>query len=210
MIRCPLCYGDSLGPIEQQAAGYFLCLTCQLRFLDPTLRLTPESERARYLHHNNDVMDPAYQRFVEPLAQEVHHRVPKGARGLDFGAGTGPVLAQRLKQLGYAVELYDLYFHPDQTPLSVEYDFICASEVVEHMYDPGFEFRRFKRMLKPGGLLGLMTLLFSPAIDFQEWYYRRDPTHVVFYSQETFQWIRHHFGFSDVDIVSERLICLRN
>jgi hypothetical protein len=31
---------------------------------------------------------------------------------------------------------------------------------------------------------------------FLQWRYRRDPTHVSFYSPATFAWIASHFGFT--------------
>jgi hypothetical protein len=42
-------------------------------------------------------------------------------------------------------------------------------------------------MLEENGILAIMTSFLSNIEDFENWYYRRDPTHVVFYSQETFK-----------------------
>jgi hypothetical protein len=42
-------------------------------------------------------------------------------------------------------------------------------------------------MLEDNGILAIMTSFLSNIEDFENWYYRRDPTHVVFYSQETFK-----------------------
>jgi hypothetical protein len=43
----------------------------------------------------------------------------------------------------------------------------------------------------------VMTAIITDATDFPSWYYRRDPTHVVFYSTRTFEWIAGHFGFRE-------------
>jgi hypothetical protein len=41
--------------------------------------------------------------------------------------------------------------------------------------------------LKPNGKLGLMTCFSTSDKAFEHWHYRRDPTHVVFYKERTFQ-----------------------
>ena len=64
-------------------------------------------------------------------------------------------------------------------------------------------------MLKKSSKLYLMTELYNEGIDFARWYYKNDPTHVFFYSQETFDWIKKEFGFSDVR-VDKRLITFEN
>jgi SAM-dependent methyltransferase len=101
--------------------------------------------------------------------------------------------------------LFDPFFHPDASVLEESYDFIAASEVAEHLYDPAKEFARLRRLLKPGGRLGIMTERCSHETDFGSWYYRRDPTHVAFYSRETLEWIRDKYAFKELRIYSPRL-----
>ncbi len=50
-----------------------------------------------------------------------------------------------------------------------------------------------------------MTDLFSKTIDFKEWYYKDDNTHVIFYHKNTFNWIKENVSFSKVTI-NNRLI----
>jgi len=71
------------------------------------------------------------------------------------------------------------------------------------------ELRRLRRMLRSGGLLAVMTLLWEEGIDFANWHYRREPTHVAFYSQLTFRWIERFCGFSKVWFPSDRIALLR-
>ena len=89
---------------------YFHCPKCDLRFLDPQYRLPAHEEEARYRTHNNDVTDPAYQNFVAPLYRAVSARIRSGDSGLDFGAGTGPVLAEMFERGGYPMRRYDPFF----------------------------------------------------------------------------------------------------
>lgn len=205
-MQCLLCRSD--GP-ESLADRYFRCRLCDLRFLDPIYRLNTADEKARYLLHNNDVSDHGYQRFVEPIRTAVAERIPQGASGLDFGAGSGPVLAKLLEQSGYGMTLYDPIFWPNLEALERTYDFVVSCEVVEHFFEPYTEFARLKALVCNGGLIAIMTLLYDSRNDFQDWYYRRDPTHVVFYSQKTFYWIASHFGFSSPIFIGERTVLLQ-
>jgi len=208
---CPLCKATCQHPIlKDRSSTFYRCPNCDLRFLDPEQRLNSEEEKKRYLTHNNDVLDPRYQSFVKPLYLEIRKRLPPGSSGLDFGAGTGPVLAMLLRQDGYPISLYDPYFWPDQQVLEEKYDFVCACEVIEHLYDPAFEFKRMSGLLKGNGLLAFMTQLYDEEIDFGRWYYRKDPTHVVFYSRRTFSWIQTYFGFSKLTFNGSRVILLQS
>jgi hypothetical protein len=205
---CQLCSGKNVMRLPV-SGEYYHCGDCDLRFIAPSLRLNPEQEKGRYETHNNDVTDTAYQNFVEPLFQQIRPRVAPGSRGLDFGAGPGPALLQMFERHGFSMAAYDPFFWPDPASLTTTYDFIVASEVAEHLYSPHNELERLFNLLKPGGWLGIMTLLVEPQTDFANWYYRRDPTHVVFYSRQTFIWIAQRFGFQDLTHEGGRIVLLR-
>ncbi len=209
-VICPLCAINHTTQLLPELLGdqYFHCPKCDLRFLNSKYRLNSEDEKKRYLTHNNDVNDPGYQNFVAPLYQEIRKRAQPLARGLDFGAGPGPVIADLLQKDGFRISLYDPYFWPHPDLLNDQYDFVFACEVIEHLYDPHLEFKRMKSCLKIHGFLGLMTHVYDETIDFASWYYRKDPTHVAFYSKETFAWIKEHYGFSDFVFASTRTIVL--
>jgi len=52
-----------------------------------------------------------------------------------------------------------------------------------------------------------MTDMYDSKIDFSRWYYKNDPTHVFFYSSETFQWIQKHQEWRNL-YITERIIVL--
>lgn len=212
MNSCPLCLSTETQPLRfsDGRENYRHCLKCDLRFLVPHLRLSPDQEKERYLQHNNDLNDPHYQNFVRPLFEALVRVIPSGAKGLDYGAGTGPVLSEMFRAHGYEVKLYDPYFWPDVSVLDEKYDFIFACEVVEHFYSPHEEFSRLKKMLVEGGALGFMTALYSSEMNFEEWYYRRDPTHVCFYSERTMHWLSRHLGFEICEVKQGRVITLQS
>ncbi|MDP6959818.1 MAG: class I SAM-dependent methyltransferase, partial [Planctomycetota bacterium] len=83
--------------------------------------------------------------------------LPSQAKGLDFGSGPGPTLSLLMEESGYEVTLFDPFFAPDRSVLQVCYDFISCSETAEHFSDPRKEFDLFQKLLRPGGVLGVMT-----------------------------------------------------
>ena len=105
--------------------------------------------------------------------------------GLDFGCGPGPALAKMFNDAGYIMDIYDPYFFPNETIFSKLYDFISCTEVLEHVFDPAKVIFDLNKILKKDGWLGIMTNFYDENIDFASWYYRKDPTHVAFYSKET-------------------------
>lgn len=194
---CPLCGSEGSTPFHAEASReYRLCPTCALIFVPAAMLPTREEEAERYAQHDNRRDDPRYVAFLRRLADPLRERLVPGARGLDFGSGPVPVLAELLTDAGHPTESYDPFFAPDAALLEGSYDFIACSEVAEHLHDPRAVFERFARMLRPGGTLGVMTRFYGHEAPFAEWWYRRDPTHVCFYREETMRWIAGRHGWT--------------
>lgn len=207
-IPCILC-GSQAYPFSQvRDRDYFECKRCAAIIMDPSFYVDREDEIYRYETHDNDVEDPRYQNFVSPLVEEVMSGYAPGSSGLDYGSGTGPVAAKLLRDAGYEVTTYDPFFEPNPPAFQKDYDFIISSEVVEHFHHPAKEFRLLKSLLNPGGHLYCMTLRYSDDIDFENWHYMNDETHVIFYRDETAEWIQESFGFSELKL-KDRIIVLR-
>lgn len=100
-----------------------------------------------------------------------------------------------LAEAGFEVTLYDPFFAPDTTALECEYDFIFCCEVVEHFHHPFDEFAKLDSLLRPNGILAILTGMEYPQVDFASWHYRRDPTHVAFYKPETMVQIAQDRGW---------------
>lgn len=205
MEICPLCNSNAKLFFESK---YFRCSNCNGIFVAKAYLPDSVAEKKRYNNHQNNVNDAGYRNFVSPIFNGVIKNYKPEHKGLDFGAGPGPVVASMLLEKGYQIALYDPFFQPDKTVLNTQYDYIVCCEVVEHFHRPGAEFSNLHKLLKPGGTLFIMTYLFEPGIDFATWPYRRDFTHVFFYTFETFQWIKNRYSFSDLHL-SERLIYLK-
>jgi SAM-dependent methyltransferase len=207
-MPCRLCGSTELNTILVQQRIYEKCDICQSIQLHERFFITSEQEKTRYLTHNNDIYDIRYQRFIKPLVDEVLLYCSLHQKGLDFGAGTGPVASYLLKQHGFYLMLYDPFFHPVKNIFDQKFDFIIASEVIEHFHDPKLEFDRLYKMLNEGGILFLMTDLWNDTKDFKTWYYLNDSTHVFFYHQKTFKWIQQHYNIQSLEIKS-RVIRLK-
>ncbi len=186
-LSCPVCRDPRAAPfVAVDGRDYWRCDACDARFLEPSQRPGLDAERAHYAHHQNDVADPRYRRFLTKLAEPLLHRLAPASDGLDFGCGPGPALAAMLVEAGHRVALYDPWSHPDPAPLARTYDFVTCTEVVEHLHDPAGTFDRLAGLLRPGGRLAVMTCFRTDDARFAAWHYRRDPTHVVFYHARTF------------------------
>ena len=203
---CPICSGTNvfsfqlIGSIE-----YFRCKTCLGLFTDPKSRLSPEKEEERYSLHNNDVDDPEYRKFLSKLFDPLIKKLKKESRGLDYGCGPGPALASMLREEGFSVDIYDPYFFPDESYRDKVYDFITCTEAAEHFYEPQKEFNKLDQVLADKGILGVMTNFYEDTINFEDWYYRKDPTHVVFYTTKTLKCIAEERSWK-VDIQSKNVV----
>jgi len=188
---------------------YFRCTDCELVFADPGSHLTPEQEQAEYDLHENDPSDIRYRAFLSRLAEPLLKRLEPGMQGLDYGCGPGPTLSVMLSERGMAVHDYDPIYAAEASLLQREYDFVTCTEVVEHFRHPAAAWRELASLIRPGGWLGIMTLLAPASADaFSQWWYKNDPTHVSFYTANTFEWLAESLGFT-VEILDERVLLMQ-
>ena len=165
------------------------CRRCALVFVPAAQFISPEHEKAQYDLHQNDPGDQGYRRFLSRLFIPLKEKLEPGAHGLDFGSGPGPTLSLMFEEYGYSMSIYDSFYADNARVLQQQYEFITATETVEHLHHPKSELDRLWSLLKPGGHLGIMTKLVSDSDAFANWHYKNDPTHVSFFSKETFQWL---------------------
>ncbi len=203
---CPLCHSKAEVFISIKGKHYFECNLCGGIFLDNNYYPDYQKEKERYEEHNNDVNDLGYQNFVNPIVSNVLKDFSAEHSGLDFGAGTSPVISKLLNDKDYKIKQYDPFFHNHPDLLNISYDYIACCEVVEHFYKPDEEFKLLHNLLKTNGKLYLMTSVYRPNIDFKLWYYKNDPTHVFFYTETTFEYIRRNYDFSGLRIDNNLIV----
>lgn len=196
-MDCPLCYQrDITYFFKDKRRQYLHCNCCELVFADPLTLLSAEEELAQYQLHQNDLNDDGYRRFLSRLASPLLTALPATAvKGLDFGCGPGPLLALMLTEAGHQMAVWDPFFANDPAVLQQQYDFISCSEAIEHFVRPAEEWALWLTMLAPGGILAIMTKRYTSLEAFAQWHYKNDPTHVSFFSKQTFIFLAQRDGF---------------
>ncbi len=206
---CPVCRSPAVEDfLRLPPRDYLTCCTCEAIFVPPAQRPSAHVEAAHYDLLENAIDDPGYRRFLSRLLEPLLARIAPGAGGLDFGCGPGPALAHMLREAGHPMALFDPLFQPDATALQRRYDFITCTEVAEHLHDPAGVFERLFDLLRPNGLLAVMTGFPPERAQFAAWHYRRDPTHVVFYRPETLEWLARRHG-ADCEIPCRDVALMR-
>jgi SAM-dependent methyltransferase len=187
---CPLCAApDACSFHQDRHRDYFRCPHCKLVFVPPEQFLSPQQEKAQYDLHENRPDDPDYRRFLSRLFDPMQERIRPGSLGLDFGSGPGPTLPLMFSEAGHSMAIYDPFYADDPSVLETQYDFISATEVVEHLHRPARDLNKLWSCLKPGGTLGIMTKLVLNQEAFRKWHYKNDPTHVCFFTRASFVWL---------------------
>jgi cyclopropane fatty-acyl-phospholipid synthase-like methyltransferase len=151
-------------------------------------------EKSRYDSHQNNPKDLGYRAFLSQVLNPVLDYIQPNSKGLDFGSGPGPTLSVMFEEQGYKVDLFDKFYANDQVVFDRKYDFITATEVVEHLAKPGDELNSLYSMLNTNGVLAVMTKMIHNEIDFKSWYYKDDPTHICFFSQTTMKYLARIWG----------------
>lgn len=154
----------------------------------------PDGGKARYELHKNSIEDADYVDFLNRIIRPMLPYLHNDMRGLDYGSGPSPVLSQLVRRQGFTCEDYDPFF-ADRS-LQPPYDFIFSTECFEHFHYPRVDIQRICTLLKPGGLLGIMTGRWTILKSFANWHYTHDLTHVSFYHAKTFDYLCRHYGLT--------------
>ena len=192
-FNCPLCQNPQTSFFsEGENRIYHHCPECDLVFVPSSYFVSEQEEQAKYDNHQNSIANEGYVNFLNRLLVPLQDYLPEGARGLDFGCGPGPTLHLLMEQQGYQMEIYDYFYARNPEVFTKKYDFITSTEVIEHLHHPLEELERLWDCLHEEGLLGLMTAFRVDA--FSQWYYKRDLTHIHFFTPETFAWIADYLN----------------
>lgn len=204
---CPLCLAsvDSTitGPLDLKL---WHCHNCELVFKDPKHRPSQSEEEQRYLKHQNDKSDKDYIEFLKHAINPALEFFEPEAEGLDFGCGPNPVLSSIVKEVGYECSNYDPIFFPDFPDERM--DFLFATESFEHFFNPIRDIKLITAILRPGGILTVMTNRWKELDQLTDWWYIRDKTHVAFYHRKTFDYICAQFGYSILFDDGDKVIIL--
>jgi len=192
-LLCPLCKSSQTATFSySENRQYCHCQNCDLVFVPEKFFISQSDEKAKYDNHQNSPENQGYCTFLDKLLLPMQEYLKQGDKGLDFGSGPGPTLSLLMQQRGYEMDIYDIFYHDNREVFHNKYDFITSTEVIEHLHNPLEEIERLWSCLNEGGILGLMTAF--RVEEFEKWYYKRDLTHIIFFTPSTFEWLAKRLG----------------
>lgn len=207
-MSCPLCNSITENHFATGGKNYHICSRCWLVYMDKRDHLSADEEKRRYSFHQNSIDDAGYVGFLGRVLNPAMEYLSVGMVGIDYGCGPNPVLSQMLTDRGMVCNYYDPFFFP-KLDKSKKYEFVFATECFEHFFSPDYELKQICEILNKGGILGIMTEMYSDVSNFAGWYYKNDPTHVCFYCKKTIEYICEIYGFNELYNDSQRVIILR-
>ncbi len=205
MEVCRICKerrASELAVVRPPLRPYLRCASCESIFVKVEDHVSPKQELSVYRLHENSAHDERYRSYLSPVIEMAWKEIQQKAESrtlsmLDFGSGPIPineesVICRFFREKGMLADAYDPYFRPKVLGVR-SYDLIIACEVVEHFRNPYQDFKRLTGLLKKEGVLVIQTEMLSSPELFDNWYYRRDPTHVAFYSRKSFSVLAKNF-----------------
>ncbi|SFV63124.1 Putative methyltransferase associated with DUF414 [hydrothermal vent metagenome] len=209
MSLCKICQNNTRTiRDEKKHLSYYRCLFCGFVYLDDDSVIDSVSEKKHYELHNNSFESLGYVKMFEDFIAEAitcyEHDIKTA---LDFGCGPGPVLAELLRRKGMEVDQYDLYFSPQKVYEGKKYDLITSTEVFEHLQRPIEILETLVKHTKEGGYIILMTK-FPPYNDkeFLDWWYRRDVTHISFFTPKSFEIMAEKVGLKMLKTINDNIV----
>lgn len=196
-IKCEIC---GSAETENWCEKYGHCKKCDYVWLSKEYLVDPEAEKERYAQHENSAENHGYVKMFEEFLEKIGEI--KNRKVLDFGCGQNPVLAELMRKKGAEITFYDKYFFAEKSYAQGGYDLITLTEVIEHLAHPLAILQELQGLLREGGKIALMTKLRTgDEAEFARWWYRRDVTHVSFFTLKSLEFlakkVQMHVEFCD-------------
>ncbi len=185
---CKVCHAPVIELNDKQFnIVYLRCSTCGFVHLDDQFHVSFDEEKEEYNLHENSADDEGYVNYLNNFLKiAVDPFINEGSM-LDYGCGPGPVLAMLMNKRGFSTKTYDRHFPHDYDALEHKYDLITSTEVFEHFHDPVSEMKKICDLLNPNGILSIMTSVPPHGEAFLKWGYRRERTHISFYTRKSLE-----------------------
>jgi hypothetical protein len=210
-VSCPLCFSSHHEVFDvDRFRTYLLCKDCALVFVPREELISGDLEKKRYESHHNSENNLEYKKYLQKTANHMASFLKKGTLGLDFGCGKTRILEEYLEKDGLDVLSYDLFFYPDVSVFEQKFHFIVLSEVIEHLRKPSEEMRKLTSLLDEDGLIFIKTKLRpQKAVEFKDWFYKRDMTHIQFFSESSFEKLSMAFNLTRAMQIDHDLFLFR-
>ena len=211
-MLCKICFHHTKSCENAQFPHlYYYCPNCEGIFLDKAFWVDEQHEKKQYDQHNNSLENEGYvqmfEKFLDFFWKDLTCKTPNV---LEFGSGPTPVLSHLLQKRGAIVTCYDKFYHPNEAFKTDTYDLITSTEVFEHLDNPLQTLTLLTEHLQSGGHIALMTLFHDNTMEgFWKWWYRRDPTHITFFTPKTIEILANQCGLDLVKTDSKRVALLK-
>ena len=228
-VPCPGCGGSS-ATYERMVAGYRLerCTACDLVFVNPrpsqeTLsRIYREKSPQKQAEFYAKTVSAAQLAEYDRILAELTELLPGRGRLLDVGCAGGYFM-QRAAQAGFEAHGIDLAPWVEAIAMQrnvpnvragrltevgfpdSSFDVVHASQVFEHIPQPGEELTEIRRILRPGGLLYINVPNYqclSIVLGRDDFELNTPPEHVAYFTPRTLSRLVSTAGFGVVRTAS--------
>ena len=208
---CHICKSDCISFLDEKTSiTYYYCPACEYICKSPEYFQGFSLQKERYNLHENDEEDVGYQAYFQRFLDFTLPLTGKPQSALDFGCGASLLLAKMLEDEGISCDYYDPIYHSEGLVEDKKYDLIVSTEVFEHLHQPREVFRSLLERLEEGGYLALQTQYHpNDQEHFKKWYYHQDPTHIVFFTVQTFRVLCETFKCEYIGDNGKNIVVLR-
>ena len=195
-MKCPICSQACKSFVDKKfQLHYYHCSRCHSIFKSPDHYQAYDKQKERYDLHQNEDTSKGYQAYFKRFMEYILPLTGDPKSALDFGCGTTSLLAKMMREEGIDCDYYDPIYHPEISYKEKKYDLIVSVEVFEHLHHPKEVFGQLFSLLNEEGYLAIQTQFHHDNIEqFLHWYYRLDPTHIIFFRPETFRYLADLYG----------------
>ncbi len=210
-MNCHICNRPTESFVDRKTnIKYYECVDCEYIFKSPECYQDFSEQKERYNLHENDEEDEGYKAYFQRFLDFTLPCIDQPKTALDFGCGVSSLLSTMLQKEGIECDFYDPIYHPNTLNDSKKYELIVSTEVFEHLHQPKVIFESLLERLKEGGYLALQTQFHPNDVEkFKKWYYHQDPTHIVFFTSQTFRILCKMYGCEFVGDNGRNMIVIR-
>ena len=206
--KCPICRSSSIEEFfEAEKRKYILCENCEFIFVPKQFWISKTEEKLRYEQHKNHSNDLGYISFLSQIVVTIKKFLKDGSYGIDYGCGPNSVLSDIFKKEKMHMTQYDPFYYP-KFP-NKKFDFLVSTETFEHLQNPSMEIKNILSIIHSKGVIGIMTAFWEKDIFIKDWHYRKDKTHISFYTFRTFECIADIFKLKILYTDKKRIVIFK-
>jgi len=210
-MNCLICSNKTEEFLDEKSnIRYFECKKCNFIMKSKDSFVDFNEQKKRYDLHQNSEDNLGYREYFNRFIDFVLPSIEKPKSALDFGCGATSLLSKILEEKSINCNFYDPIYYPNNL-YNKSYDLILSVEVFEHLHNPRETLKTLVEKLNPNGYLAVQTAFHPEDREkFLKWYYKLDPTHIIFFSPNTFEKLAQEFGLEVIKYDEKQMILMRN